>query len=107
VKSLQDAKYHVCFNDDYSKYRRVIFIKLKNEVYKCLDMYLNELSTAGHRVKMFRYYGDISDCVQAVTTEQGWTKQPTQHHTVTRDCMCSNKKLLMMDTVVSETCRAA
>jgi hypothetical protein len=26
---------------------------------------------------------------------------------VTRDCMCSNKKLLMMDTVVSETCRAA
>jgi hypothetical protein len=43
----------------------------------------------------------------AVTTEQGWRKQPTQHHTGTRDCMCSNKKLLMMDTIVSETCRAA
>jgi hypothetical protein len=43
----------------------------------------------------------------AVTTEQGWRKQLTQHHTVTRDCMCSNKKLLMMDTMVSETCRAA
>jgi hypothetical protein len=43
----------------------------------------------------------------AVTTEQGYRKQPTQHHTVTRDCMCSNKKLLMMDTMVSETCRAA
>jgi hypothetical protein len=43
----------------------------------------------------------------AVTTEQGWRKQPTQHHTVTRDCMCSNKKLLMMGTMVSETCRAA
>src|SRR5215475_6073938 len=42
----------------------------------------------------------------AVVTEQGWRKQPTQHHTVTRDCMCSNKMLLMMDTVVSETCRA-
>jgi hypothetical protein len=42
---------------------------------------------------------------EAVVTEQGWRKQPTQHHTVTRDCMCSNKKLLMMDTVVSETCR--
>jgi hypothetical protein len=41
------------------------------------------------------------------TTEQGWRKQPTQHHTVTSDCMCSNKKLLMMDTLVSETCRAA
>jgi hypothetical protein len=43
----------------------------------------------------------------AVTTDQGWRKQPTQHHTVTRACMCSNKKLLMMDTMVSETCRAA
>jgi hypothetical protein len=31
----------------------------------------------------------------------------TRHHTVTRDCMNSNKKLLMMDTVVSETCQAA
>jgi hypothetical protein len=38
----------------------------------------------------------------AVTTEQGWRKQPTQHHTVTRDCMCSNKKLLMMNTMVSD-----
>jgi hypothetical protein len=46
-------------------------------------------------------------CWVAVTTEQGWRKQPTQHHTGTRDCMCSNKKLLMMDTIVSETCRAA
>jgi hypothetical protein len=27
----------------------------------------------------------------AVATEQGWRKQPIQHHTVTRDCMCSNK----------------
>jgi hypothetical protein len=43
----------------------------------------------------------------AVTTEQGWRKQPIQHHRVTRDCMCNNKKLLMMDTVVPETCRAA
>jgi hypothetical protein len=40
----------------------------------------------------------------AVTTEQGWRKQPTQHHTGTRDCMCSNNKLLMMDKMVSETC---
>jgi hypothetical protein len=43
----------------------------------------------------------------AVTTEQGWRKQPTQHHKVTRDCMCSNQKLLIMDTMVPETCRAA
>jgi hypothetical protein len=34
---------------------------------------------------------------ETVKTEQGWRKQPTQHHTVTRDCMCSNMKLLMME----------
>jgi hypothetical protein len=34
------------------------------------------------------------------------TTDPTPHG-VTRDCMCNNKKLLMMDTVVSETCRVA
>jgi hypothetical protein len=42
----------------------------------------------------------------AVTTEQGWRTQPTQRHTVTRGCMCSGGRLLMMGTVVSETCRA-
>jgi hypothetical protein len=42
----------------------------------------------------------------AVSTEQGWRTQPTQHHMVTRGCMCSGGRLLMMDTAVSETCRA-
>jgi len=27
VKSLQGAKFYVCFNDDYSTYRRIFFIK--------------------------------------------------------------------------------
>jgi hypothetical protein len=40
------------------------------------------------------------------TTEQRWRTQPTQNHTVTRGCMCSGGRLLMMDTAVSETCRA-
>jgi hypothetical protein len=44
--------------------------------------------------------------VVTVSTEQCWRTQPTQHHTVTRGCMCSGGRLLMMDTVVSETCRA-
>jgi hypothetical protein len=40
------------------------------------------------------------------STEQCWRTQPTQHHTVTRGCMCSGGRLLMMNTIVSETCRA-
>jgi hypothetical protein len=31
VKSLQGEKYYLCFNDDYSKYRRVSFMKQKKK----------------------------------------------------------------------------
>jgi len=44
----------------------VFFIKQNNYISKCLRTFQNELSTAGHKVKMFRYYGCISDCVQTV-----------------------------------------
>jgi hypothetical protein len=49
VKSLRGAKYYACFKDNCSKYRRGFFIKEKNEVSKCSRMFLNEVSTAGHR----------------------------------------------------------
>jgi hypothetical protein len=51
-------------------------------------------------LNMFR----VSHAEAAVTTEEGWRTQPKLHHTVTRGCMCSSGKLLMMDTVVSKTC---
>ena len=41
------------FKDDYSKYGRVFFMKQKNGVSKHLCTFLNEVSSAGHRVKMF------------------------------------------------------
>ena len=53
MKSLQSAKYCVFFKDDYSKYSRVFFIKQKNGVSKQFCTFLNEVSSAGHRVKMF------------------------------------------------------
>src|SRR5215475_5448823 len=43
--------------------------------------------------------------VTAVTTQQDWRTQRTKHHTG-RETACAAEKLLMMDTVVSETCRA-
>ena len=57
MKSLRGAKYYVFFKDDYSKYHKVFFIKEKNEVSKCLRTFLHEVSTAGHRVKMFKCDG--------------------------------------------------
>jgi len=58
VKSLHCAQYYVCLKDSYSKYHRVFFIKPKNEISQCLYTFLNEVSTAGHRVKMFLCDGD-------------------------------------------------
>ena len=41
----------------------------------------------------------------AVTTQQDWRIQRTKHHTGPENA-CAAEKLLMMDTVMSETCRA-
>ena len=41
----------------------------------------------------------------AVTTQQDWWTQRTKHHTGPENA-CAAEKLLMMDTMVSETCRA-
>ena len=43
--------------------------------------------------------------VPAVTTQQDWRTQRTKHHTGP-ETACAAEKLLMMDTTVSETCRA-
>jgi len=66
VKSLQGAKCCVCITDGYSKYRRALLMKQNNELSKLLRKFLNEMSTAGHTVKMFRIYGGISDSVETV-----------------------------------------
>jgi hypothetical protein len=58
-------------------------------------------------VTVWCWVGCFLQPCSVVTATAVTTEQPTQHHTVTSDCMCSSKKLLMMDTVVSETCRAA
>ncbi|GFR16497.1 retrovirus-related Pol polyprotein from transposon TNT 1-94 [Trichonephila clavata] len=50
-QSLGDAKYYVCFKDDFTKYRRVFFMQSKNEVSKCLEMFLNEAKNTGHMIK--------------------------------------------------------
>ena len=42
--------------------------------------------------------------VTAVTTQQDWRTQRTKHHTGP-ETACAAEKLLMMDTMVSETCR--
>jgi hypothetical protein len=47
-------------------------------------------------VESFKHFGSIltndgrCTCESTlVTTEQGWRTQPSQHHTITRGCMCS------------------
>lgn len=51
--SVGGAKFFICFKDDYSKFRRVFFIKHKNEVANCLRIFLNEANTKGHVIKEF------------------------------------------------------
>ena len=53
MKLLQSVKYYVFFKGDYSKCSRVVFIKQNNGISKHLCTFLNEVSFAGHKVKMF------------------------------------------------------
>jgi hypothetical protein len=46
--SVRDARYYVCFKDDYLKFHRVFFITTKDEVMDCLQKFLKELKTAGN-----------------------------------------------------------
>lgn len=55
--SLGGSRYYVCFKDDFSKYRRIFFLKKKNEVCKALEQFLNEAATNGHTVKKIRCDG--------------------------------------------------
>ena len=48
---MDGARYYVCFKDDYSKFRRLFFLKHKNEVCKSLEQFSNETQTNGHSVK--------------------------------------------------------
>lgn len=52
-ESLGGAKYFLCFKDDFSKFRRVFFLKTKTEVSDCLKTFINETKTVGHTIKEF------------------------------------------------------
>ena len=55
--SLGGSRYYVCFKDDYSKFRKIVFLKNKNEVWNALENFLNEARANGHFVKKFRSDG--------------------------------------------------
>ncbi|KRX72067.1 Retrovirus-related Pol polyprotein from transposon TNT 1-94 [Trichinella sp. T6] len=51
VTSLGGSKYFLVFKDDFSRYRRVFFLKRKDDVAQCLQTFLNESRTAGNTVE--------------------------------------------------------
>lgn len=56
-QSIGGSRYFVCFKDDFSKHRRVFFLKEKSEVTGCLSTFLNEAKMSGHVIKKLLYDG--------------------------------------------------
>lgn len=81
--SIGDARYYVCFKDEYSKFRRIFFLKHKNEVCKVLKRFLNEAKTNGHTVKQLRCDGKEFDNkdVEELLAEQGIEQLITSPYT--------------------------
>ncbi|KRY87936.1 Retrovirus-related Pol polyprotein from transposon TNT 1-94 [Trichinella pseudospiralis] len=59
VTSLGGSKYFLVFKDDFSRYRRVFFLKRKNDVTQCLETFLNESRTAGNTVECILRDGEL------------------------------------------------
>ena len=57
VASLGNARYFLVFKDDFSRFRRVFFLKEKSEVPECIEIFLKESVKQGHQVKTL-----MSDC---------------------------------------------
>lgn len=50
IPSKSGFKYFLVFKDDYSKFRKVYFIKTKDEVFEKLKEFLAEANTLGHKI---------------------------------------------------------
>lgn len=59
VSSLNGERYFVLFKDDYSKFRRIFFLKTKDEVEYCVATFLKEAEVWGHTIKYFRCDGGL------------------------------------------------
>ncbi|KAL0267393.1 UNVERIFIED_CONTAM: hypothetical protein PYX00_009678 [Menopon gallinae] len=56
-ESIGRAKYFACFKDEFSKFRRLFFLKHKSETHDALKSFLNEAKTKGHVIKSLRCDG--------------------------------------------------
>ena len=57
TKSIGGNRYFVCFKDDYSRFRRIFFLKEKSQVCDALEQFLNEAEANGHRIQKLRSDG--------------------------------------------------
>jgi transposase InsO family protein len=82
--SVGGARYYVCFPDDYSKYRRVLFIATKSEVVDCLQKFLKDVKTGVRFIKVLLSDGEkrfIAEAVQEVLEEYGIMHRITMPYT--------------------------
>ena len=52
-KSVGGSNYFVCFKDDFTKFRRVFFLRHKSEVEDKLKQFLTETDVVGYKIKQF------------------------------------------------------
>lgn len=50
-------RYFVCYKDEASGFRRLLFLKQKSEIKTTLEQFLAEVKTQEHVIKSFRSHG--------------------------------------------------
>ena len=88
--SVGGVRYYVCSPDDYSKYRRVLFIATKSEVVDCLQKFLKDVKPAVRFIKVLLSDDEkkfIAEAVESVLEEYGIA--PNHHAIYSRTERCS------------------
>lgn len=83
--SVGGSRYFVILKDDYSNFRKVYFVKTKDEIKHCIENFINKAENiTGNRVKIFRSDNGlefVNSGVKEIFSRRGITHQTTVPYT--------------------------
>uniref|UniRef100_A0A5S6Q658 Integrase catalytic domain-containing protein n=1 Tax=Trichuris muris TaxID=70415 RepID=A0A5S6Q658_TRIMR len=99
--SLNGSKYSVVFKDDSSRYRQVFFLKKKDEVPRCLGIFLNEACAAGNPAKCIVSDGGLefnNENVRKILQQGGIAARTAMPYTPEQNGLAERENRILVET---------
>ncbi|KRZ26987.1 Retrovirus-related Pol polyprotein from transposon TNT 1-94 [Trichinella pseudospiralis] len=101
VTSLGGSKYFLVFKDDFSRYRRVFFLKRKDDVAQCLETFLNESRSAGNTVECILSDGGLefnNAHVKEILQRRGIAMRTAMPYTSEQNGVAERENRILVET---------